>query len=367
MIAFSARLGTIRRYRIFAQGASVVSVAVGTLVLLAWVFRLASFKNVLSEQAPMYPGTASCFTALGAALWLSQKKPSHPGTAESWRKIAAQICALFAVLVGSVSIGEYLTGMNGGNDLLILQVPFPGRMAPLAGLEFDILGISLVLLNTESWGRQRVALYFALVGTVIGLITLVGHAYGAEALYRISTFSSVELPTALLVTLLGSAILCARPNDGPLSTVISTNLGGLIARRILPVVLTLPFVIGWLRLQGQYAGLYGTEFGLAISTISNVLIFVALVWLGSRSLNKVDAERLRSITQLKGANEQLHEQTRVLDLAQVIVSDMESRIVQWNLGSKRTSRSPWSRFKRRCAATASGKGSWCAANAMAGA
>jgi signal transduction histidine kinase len=286
--------------------------SVGTLVLVGWAFDLAALKSLPAEASPMYPTAAICFVALGIALWLSQKQSSQLGRASLQRKIAAQTCALFAVLVGLVTLSEYLFGMNVGIDELLFRkalsfvhVPFPGRMAHLTGLEFIVLGTALVLLNAESWSSQRLALYFALIGTVIGLITLVGYAYGAKALYRISTFSSVELQTALLLTLLGSAILCARPNHGPISTVISRNLGGSIARLILPAVLTLPFVIGWLRLQGQHAGLYGTEFGLAISTISNVLIFAALFWLGSRSLNKVDAARLRSTTQLKGANEEL--------------------------------------------------------------
>jgi signal transduction histidine kinase len=312
MSGIDERLGTIRRYRVFAQCASVVAMFVGALVLFGWAFGLAALKSFHAEMAQMYPMTAVCFVALGAALWLSQKQPSQIGRAILQRKVAAQTCALFAAFVGTVTLAEYFLGMNVGLDellfrkaLSIVQVPFPGRMAHVTGLEFVILGAALVLLNAGSWSSQRVALYFALAGTVIGLIALVGYAYGAEALYRISTFSSVELQTALLFTLLGLAILCARPNHGPISTVTSRNLGGSIARRILPAVLTLPFFIGWLRLEGQHAGLYGTEFGLAISTISNVLIFAALVWLGSRSLNKADAERLRSTTQLKGANEEL--------------------------------------------------------------
>jgi signal transduction histidine kinase len=309
---FKARLGKIRHYRVFAQCASVIAMFVGTLFLVGWAFDLPALKSLPAELAPMYPTTATCFVALGVALWLSRTQSSQRGGANLQRKVAAQACALFAALVGLVTLGEYLLGMNVGIDellfrkaLTLVQVPFPGRMAHLTGLEFVVLGAALVLLNAKSWSSQRLALYFALVGTVIGLITLVGYAYGAKALYRISTFSSVELQTALLFTLLGFAILCARPNHGPLSTVINRNLGGSIARLILPAVLTLPFVIGWLRLQGQHAGLYGTEFGSAISTISNDLIFAVLVWLGSRSLNKAVAASLRSTTQLKGANEEL--------------------------------------------------------------
>ena len=90
-------------------------------------------------------------------------------------------------------------------------------MAHLSGLEFVILGTALAILNAKSRRGQGLAQNFALVGTVIGLVILVGYVYGAEALYRISVFSSV----ALLFTMLGSAILCALPDQGLISTVTS--------------------------------------------------------------------------------------------------------------------------------------------------
>jgi hypothetical protein len=284
---------SIRRYLLFAQSAGVVSIAVGALVLVGWAFDIAVLKSVVPGMTRMKPNTAVCFILLGAALWLFRKKPAQSESVHPRRQVVAQACALLAALIGSVTLVEYLFGFDAGidkllfrNALLATKVPFPGRMAHVTGLEFIVLGIALALLNAESLRGQRLSRIFAVVGTLIGLIAIVGYAYGAEELYKISTFSSVALHTALLSTLLGFAILCARADQGFLSTIISTNLGGSIARRILPMALTFPFLIGWLRLQGQHAGLYGTEFGLAIFTISNVLIFAILVCLGSQSLNR---------------------------------------------------------------------------------
>jgi hypothetical protein len=46
---------------------------------------------------------------------------------------------------------------------------------------------------------------------------------------------------------------------------IAMAVGGVVLLLILPLALTLPFVLGWLRLKGEQAGLYGTQFGLALS------------------------------------------------------------------------------------------------------
>ena len=54
-----------------------------------------------------------------------------------------------------------------------------------------------------------------------------------------------------------------------------------------------------------------------------------------KALIEAEAERQQAVVESEGANEQLREQGRVLDLAQVLVRDMESRIIQWNLGAER--------------------------------
>jgi PAS domain S-box-containing protein len=331
-----------RRCLLFAQSASAVSMVVGCLVLVGWAFDFETLKDLRSGIVSMKPNTAICFVILGVGLWLSPKQSARPEKVDVKRKVAAQTCASFVALVGAATLSEYLFGFSAGIDAVLFREallgtkdPFPGRMAHVTGLNFVILGIALALLSGSSPRGQRLSRVLAMIATIVGLIAIVGYVYSAEALYRITLFSSIAPHTALLFTLMGLAILCAQPDQGLMSTVTSTNLGGSMARRILPMALTLPFLIGWLRLQGQHAGLYGTEFGLAIFTISNVLIFSTLVWLGSRALNKVDVERQRAAVELKEANERLSEQARVLDLAQVLVRDMEDRIVQWNLGAER--------------------------------
>jgi PAS domain-containing protein len=81
-------------------------------------------------------------------------------------------------------------------------------------------------------------------------------------------------------------------------------LGGLLARKTLPLAFALPFLLGWMRLQGQQFGFYGTEFGLSIFTTANVVVFFTLIWIGSNSLNRVDAERKRSSKVVRESEDQ---------------------------------------------------------------
>src|SRR6185312_6081056 len=65
-------------------------------------------------------------------------------------------------------------------------------------------------------------------------------------------------------------------------------------RWVLPIAIVLPIMLGWLRLQGQRAGWYGTEVGLALFAASNVLAFAILIWFAARNLNQLDADRRAS-------------------------------------------------------------------------
>ncbi len=298
--------GDIRRHLLVALCVSGVLITIGTLVLAGWSFDIALLKSVLPGLAPVKPNTAICFILSGVALW----QAARPENLDAKRQRLSQACALVSTLIGAVTLSEYLWSLNIGIDgllfgkaLIATNRSFPGRMAHVTALEFAIFGIALLLLNSNSRRGKWFSQSLALLGTAISLIVLVGYAYGAEAPYQVSAFSSVALHTALLFTLLGFAILCARPDQGIMRTLTSTNLGGLMARKILPLALTLPFLLGWIRLQGQYGGLYGTEFGLSIFTISNVLIFATLIWIGSSSLNKVDAERQRTTEAIQESEE----------------------------------------------------------------
>src|ERR1700722_14493697 len=65
----------------------------------------------------------------------------------------------------------------------------------------------------------------------------------------------------------------------------------LIARRLLPVSVTMLFMLGWLGLWGEHVGLLGTKYGVAIFAASNVVVFTTALILCVRTLNQLDAKR----------------------------------------------------------------------------
>ncbi|MFI3157942.1 MAG: PAS domain S-box protein [Methylococcaceae bacterium] len=98
---------------------------------------------------------------------------------------------------------------------------------------------------------------------------------------------------------LGIGLLFVESGRGFAAAILSELLGGQLLRRMLPYVIAIPLVIGWLRLRGEYAGWYGTNAGLALFALSNITLLVILLYRNAQLLNRQDlilleTERLSS-------------------------------------------------------------------------
>lgn len=283
-----------RRVRKIALVLGVVVMSVGGLVLLGWHLDVMRLKSILPGTATMKPNTALCFVLLGISLCtLVSDRATH--TIHRW---TGQACAIIAGLVATLTLAEYVFGVNAHIDSLLFSgrpedphASHAGRMAPATAAAFLFAGTALVLARGRSKWSRALAQGAAVANLLIGLIGILGYLYGIEALYRFHTYSSVAPHTAILLTMLGLGVILARTDYGFAALMTSVDSGGFLARRILPVAFLAPFIIGWLGLQGELAGYYRVEFGVALLTAANVAIFVGLIGLTARALNRKDAER----------------------------------------------------------------------------
>jgi signal transduction histidine kinase len=67
---------------------------------------------------------------------------------------------------------------------------------------------------------------------------------------------------------------------------------GVLTRRLLPAALLAPVVLGIVRLAGESAGIYETEFGTSLFALASILIYVILVLWSARVLRNSDKERV---------------------------------------------------------------------------
>lgn len=143
-----------------------------------------------------------------------------------------------------------------------------------------------------SWPvRSGLAAVPALFAIVIGIMGVAGHLYDADTLFSIAGYSTVSLPTALLFVIVGAGSLGLQPDQAVLAPFMKRHSGGAMGRRLLPAVIAMPMLLGWIRLQLELAGWYGTRVGLALYTCGNIITFAVLIWWVARLLNTLDEER----------------------------------------------------------------------------
>jgi PAS domain S-box-containing protein len=282
---------------LWAVAAGYLSVAVGLLVLVGWAFGIDSFKSVLPGAMTMKPNTAVSLVALGIAMIAATVlKPPHVPSPR--RILLTRIFALVPLLIGVLTLFQYISSLNLGIDQLLFREavisrggPFPGRISPATSTSTILLSLSFLLLDAQNDKLRRFSQWPALLATAVSLVAVLGYLYGAQQLYQIRPYASVALHTAVAVVALGVGFVLSRPDRSIARELFSKHHGGLMARRVLPLAILLPMIVGWLRLQGQKAGWYQTEVGLALFAASNVVIFSIVIWLAARTLNRVDADR----------------------------------------------------------------------------
>jgi hypothetical protein len=215
-------------------------------------------------------------------------------------------------LVGLATLSEYLFGWDLGIDQLLFKeppeaaAPFPpDRMAPATALNFLLLASALLLLDVEKRSIHYLSECLALMAGLISLLSLGAYVYNDPALTGGFSYTRMSLHTAPTFLMLCGGILCARPERRLMATITSDSAGGLAARRLLPAAIAVPLLLSWLRLQGERAGLYGLEFGLALFALSNVVIFAVLIWWNARLLNQMDLKRRQTEEKLQTRYQEL--------------------------------------------------------------
>ncbi len=282
------------KFQTYLRISALLTVSIGLVVLLGWYLDILTLKSVLPGLTAMKVNTAVCFILCGLSLLLFQVKPAI--VLASYLK---QTSALIVIIVGALTLCEYLFGWDLGIDQLLYKElsastdsSLPGRMAFITALNFLLVGLSLLLLYRAKLLRTSQA--FLLIVVFNSLLALMGYVYGVESLYGIYFYSAMAIHAAMLFVILAAGILCLRPEQGLMELVTSDTFGGVVVRRLLPAAILVPFLMGWLRLFGERAGAYSTEFGLALFALSNMIVFAILIVWSGRHLHQLDVERKRA-------------------------------------------------------------------------
>ncbi len=288
-----------------ARAAGIVVIVVGCAGVVGWVFDITILKSFLPSQATMKMNTAVSFVLAGASLLLQIAPSSTP------RQIRrSRACALLVAAIGLLTLLEYVMGIDVGLDQLLIQTDanelstaYPGRMPPNTASSFVFASTSLIFLDAKRAALRSMSHALAVIVLVIGFLAITGYSFGVAALHGVAGYGSMALPAAAAFTVLAIGLLAARPQRGLTAILAQDNSAGSTLRRLMPLMIGVPSVVGWVRLEGQRAGLYGTEFGLALMVTTTTSILVSLALWHARAQGMWESMRKRATDQVRLAME----------------------------------------------------------------
>ncbi|YAF95790.1 MAG: ATP-binding protein [Nodularia sp. CChRGM 3473] len=315
------RLQNLQRLRV-AQVASAIAILVGVLVLFGWYFDSKFLKQFgYASPVTIKPNEALCFLLAGISLWLSQigqsktKTDQRPTPRHRFAYLRlSRICAVAVTLIGLLTFSQYLFNWNLQIDEFLFQdsanalfTSHPGRMGFNTALNFMLVGRTLELLAYPKTRRSYwYAQILALIAALISLQVLIGYAYKVQLFSRVASYTTLmALPTGLTFTVVCVGILWARPDQGFMQVVISDTYGGLIARRLLLAAIAIPLVLGWMILQGQIAGQYGSAFAISLFAIILITIFAIFIWHSSAVIERLCRQHDDAQNKLRAYEEKL--------------------------------------------------------------
>src|SRR6476469_502691 len=284
-----------------SRASSCLIAGVGLAVLLGWHFDIELLRAGLPGRTPVNPATALALLLAASALWMHHQARGRPDSAPvRWLALTA---SSLVIALGMLTLIGYFIDHNLRVDQVLFGAQLAGnRVAPNTGFALLLIGVALWLLNSPLRLRRAPEQLVALFPIGVALISLLGYAYSAEGMYGLGELQRMALPTAASLFVLGIGILCARPDRGFVSVIVSDHAGGVLARRMLPAAILVPAGLGWLTLSGQRAALFSEALGLAIAAAATMFAFAAFIATTARSLSRADRVRKASERHLAAQN-----------------------------------------------------------------
>lgn len=273
----------------FSRFIAAVLGIVTIVVLIGWQLKAPALKSLLSrDQTPMVANSAICLLACGVVLFLFTMAKSV------LRIRTIQVLSSFIVVIGALTMIEYLANINFRIDQFIYEQPAfagdsPGRMSIISAFNFVLIGICFWLDVLGLDTRRYIGQYAMVLVFLTTLYPFAGTIFGAEHFGSVHT--NMAIPTAICFFLISAAYFIRHHDAGLAYLLFSDTIAGVLIRRILvPLVLLYP-AFAFLSMQGEKSGLYNTEGGAVFMMVSSLALFTMIVLITAQTISRLDEEK----------------------------------------------------------------------------
>lgn len=196
----------------------------------------------------------------------------------------------------------------------------------------SLIAIAIAWLAPKRTAQLREGL--AIAAFAAAYVAVVGHVYGAKKLWIVHG-TSIAFGTALSLLALSTATMHAPPHGAVMRELSRPEEGGFIARRLLPIALVIPVVLGWLRLLGERTELIDPSDVATFLVVIEAAVFGVATWWTASVGNRVAAERAKTRAQLSEAIGEREVRARFV---RALAHDLRTPLATVRAGAERLSR-----------------------------
>jgi PAS domain S-box-containing protein len=164
---------------------------------------------------------------------------------------------------------------------------------------------------------------------------VLGYLYRVQPIVGFFTYIPMSLHSGACFCFLSTAILLAQPDKDIMKELTSSDTGGLTSRSLLPLVILLPVILGYLRLLVYWKGLISTEFGADVLVSAILLAFIVIVWFNARLLNHRDEEQKTAAWHLMESETRFRLLVDSVKDYAIFMLDLSGHVISWNEGAER--------------------------------
>jgi PAS domain S-box-containing protein len=286
---------------------SIVVLIIALLGLAGWQFDVEFLRRPLPGTMPMSPVTALLFVLSVSALALLKKKEKS-GTQK-------RLAYIFIAVITAVSAYKILQVVFDLNFILdtflyttrVLAEKDENREGMPLVTAVNFLLIITVLLTVFSRKNRTVAFAqsCALIVMLNALFFLLGYMYRVPEFYLSRYYYPMAAFTAVCFLFLSVALLLVHAGKGLMKQFTSPYAGSAIARVLIPLVIIVPLLIGYIRLWAYWYSIFSTELGVTGIVLSFIVVFALLILFNTNPLNRKDAQQKMNANRLQYVNRDL--------------------------------------------------------------
>ena len=303
-----------RNYRITLRISLIIVFVISFVDLLGWIFNLTILKSISDQWIPMRIITAICFIITVVSLMLIYLKYSSPLVKTSIYSVAVFLC-----LVSLLTIYVSAFRLSSGHESAFAGTPFFNsflsnkmRMALLTAINFLLIGCILIFLTGQTKRNAGIAHILVVPVALSAYLILLRYILGVNVIYD-TDYIPVAVNTGIAFLATCIAIFIMNPDTWLMKVISGNDSGRVVARKLLPTLLLLPIIIGWLRIKGEILGLFTSQEGVVFVAATYTICFLILIWSTSRSFSAIDKRRQATDEALKNSHKELEERIRERD------------------------------------------------------